>query len=59
MKVVGLQFVIRRKRKRYKHSTPKPVTQNLLNRGFKADKPNGKWVTDMTEFKYGSDKKRI
>jgi putative transposase len=29
----------------------------VLNREFTAEKPNEKWVTDVTEFKYGSPKK--
>ncbi|WP_143469702.1 IS3 family transposase, partial [Lentibacillus sediminis] len=28
-----------------------------LNRDFTAEKPNEKWVTDVTEFKYGQSKK--
>jgi len=28
------------------------LADNLLNREFKADKPNQKWLTDVTEFKY-------
>ncbi len=27
------------------------VAPNILARNFKAEKPNEKWVTDMTEFK--------
>lgn len=27
-----------------------PAVENLLNRDFKADKPNKKWLTDITEF---------
>ena len=27
-----------------------PAVENLLNRDFKADKPNEKWLTDITEF---------
>ncbi|TBX82540.1 IS3 family transposase [Bacillus mycoides] len=57
MKKSGLQSVFRRKRKRYKNATPQHVSQNILNRKFKANKPNEKWVTDVTEFKYGSSKK--
>ncbi|OZM56050.1 IS3 family transposase [Lottiidibacillus patelloidae] len=57
MKVAGLQSVIRRKTKRYKYSTPQHVAANVLNRDFKAEKPNEKWVTDVTEFKYGQSKK--
>ncbi len=48
MKISGLQSVIRKKRKRYKNSTPQHITQNILNREFKANKRNEKWVTDVT-----------
>ncbi|HVI21658.1 MAG TPA: IS3 family transposase, partial [Bacillus sp. (in: firmicutes)] len=47
----------RKKKKRYKPSTPQHVAENVLNREFKADKPNQKWVTDVTELKYGLSKK--
>ncbi len=57
MKISGLQSVIRKKKKHYIHSTPQHVAENILNREFTADKPNEKWVTDVTEFKYGSSKK--
>ncbi|MBP1916370.1 transposase InsO family protein [Lederbergia galactosidilyticus] len=57
MKVFGIQFVIRKKKKTYKRSTPQHVAENVLNREFTAEKPNEKWVTDVTEFKYGSSKK--
>ncbi|MCZ8522250.1 MULTISPECIES: IS3 family transposase [Paenibacillus] len=57
MKVKGIQSVIRRKRKKYAHSTPQQVAKNLLNRNFQAAEPNEKWVTDVTEFKYGSGQK--
>ena len=30
------------------------LADNLLNREFKADKPNQKWLTDVTEFKYNA-----
>ncbi|NHC21524.1 IS3 family transposase, partial [Bacillus sp. MM2020_4] len=57
MKLAGIKSVIRIKRKRHKHSTPQNVAENVLNREFAAEKPNEKWVTDVTEFKYGSSKK--
>jgi len=57
MRLSGLQSVIRRKRKRYIKSTPQHVAENILNREFIADRPNEKWVTDVTEFKYGNSKK--
>ena len=28
------------------------VAENLLNRQFYADRPNQKWLTDVTEFKW-------
>jgi len=57
MKVAGIQSVIRKKKKRYKRSIPQHVADNILNREFTAEKPNEKWVTDVTEFKYGLSKK--
>jgi putative transposase len=33
---------------------PAYVAENILNREFHADYPNEKWVTDVSEFKYGS-----
>ena len=33
---------------------PYYLADNLLNREFKADKPNQKWLTDVTEFKYNA-----
>ncbi|WKB76592.1 MULTISPECIES: IS3 family transposase [Bacillus] len=56
MKIAKLECVIRRKKKRYGKATPQHVSENILNREFKADKPNQKWVTDVTELKYGHRK---
>jgi putative transposase len=53
MRRMGLQSVIRRKRKNYIPSTPQVTAENVLNRNFSAEKPNQKWLTDVTEFKYG------
>lgn len=51
MKVLGLQCFVRiKKYKSYKGQTGK-ICDNILNREFTADKPNQKWVTDVTEFK--------
>lgn len=33
-------------------SNPQHIAENILNREFYADKPNEKWLTDVTEFKY-------
>ncbi|PPA80851.1 hypothetical protein C4A75_24195 [Brevibacillus laterosporus] len=57
MNIVGLQSVIRRKRKRYVPSSAQYVAENRLNREFTSSKPNKKWVTDVTEFKLGNGRK--
>ena len=50
MKLLGLQCFVRvRKYRSYKGEVGK-IAPNLLNRNFKADKPNQKWITDVTEF---------
>lgn len=35
-------------------SDPAYISENILNREFRADKPNQKWLTDVSEFKYGT-----
>ncbi len=35
-------------------SDPAYIAENVLNREFHADKLNEKWVTDVSEFKYGT-----
>lgn len=57
MTLVGIKSIIRRRKKRYVKSTPQVVAENILNREFSASKSNQKWVTDVTEFKYGYGKK--
>ncbi len=57
MKKMKVESVIGRKRKRYVKSIPQHVAENLLNREFTADKRNEKWLTDVTEFKYGKSQK--
>jgi putative transposase len=57
MRIAGIQSIIRRKRKKYRSSTPQHVAENVLNRNFNAKKPNEKWLTDVTEMKYGSSQK--
>lgn len=52
MQVNGLKSVIRQKRKSYRKSPAHHVAENVLNWVFKAEKPNEKWCTDVTEFKY-------
>lgn len=52
MRALGLRSVCRKKRYRYTPSTPEVTAENILNRDFHADKPNEKWLTDVTEFKW-------
>lgn len=56
MKSLQLQSVIRIKKYRsYKGEVGK-VAPNLLQRQFIAEKPNEKWVTDITEFNVSGEK---
>ena len=55
--LVGLKAVIRRKRPQYQRSTPEVTAENILNRDFAANRLNEKWLTDVTEFKYGDNAK--
>lgn len=58
MKKLGIHSVIRKKKKKYKSSTPETTAENKLKRDFYASTPNEKWATDVTEFKVpGKDKK--
>jgi transposase InsO family protein len=57
MKSVNMKSVIRKKKKNYIPSTPQIIAENILNREFNADKPNEKWLTDVTEFKLTNGKK--
>lgn len=59
MKKLNIHSIIRKKRKRYKSSTPEAIAQNKLNRDFYATVPNQKWVTDVTEFKIPGEKKKL
>ena len=56
MKELGLVCRVRMKKYRsYKGEVGK-VAPNLLNRDFIADRPNQKWVTDVTEFNLFGEK---
>ena len=52
MQILHLKSVTRVKKNTYIPSTPQITAENILNRDFHADKPNEKWLTDITEFKY-------
>ena len=50
MKILGLKCMVRMKKYRsYKGKVGK-IAPNILPRNFKAEKPNQKWTTDITEF---------
>ena len=56
MKELGLICRVRMKKYRsYKGNVGK-IAPNLLNRDFHADRPNQKWVTDVTEFSLFGEK---
>lgn len=53
MNELELKAWIRRKRNKHStyHGQVGSIADNVLNRNFKAAKPNQKWATDVTEFK--------
>lgn len=55
MRAIGMSAVIRRKRPGYIRATPEVTAENVLNREFQASAVNEKWVTDVTELRYGKD----
>lgn len=58
MRILGLYSVCRRKRRRRKKRVSTDyVAENILNREFTACRQNEKWLTDITEFKYGNGRK--
>ena len=56
MKILDIHSIIRPKRKSCTVRRNNNTAKNHLNRDFNASKPNEKWVTDVTEFKYGPNK---
>lgn len=58
MRILGISSVIRRVRHSCTKRSPKEqAAENILNRDFHADTYNQKWLTDVTEFKYGNGSK--
>ena len=58
MIVLGISSVIRRKNSGCTRPSPEQMTaENILNRNFEAQQVNEKWLTDVTEFKYGNGEK--
>ena len=56
MKELGLVCRVRTKKYRSYRGEVGKIAPNLLNRDFHADKPNQKWVTDVTEFRLFGEK---
>ena len=59
MRMLKVKSRIRQKKSNYKKVKPEQVGENILNRQFKADYPNQKWLTDVTEFKIVGHKQKI
>jgi putative transposase len=56
MKILGLKCIVRIKKYRsYKGKVGK-IAPNILDRNFISEKPNEKWVTDISEFKLFGEK---
>lgn len=56
MKELGLICYVRIKKYRSYKGEEGKIAPNLLKRDFKAEKPNQKWVTDVTEFSLFGEK---
>lgn len=50
MQSMGLHSLVRPKKYRAYRGQEGRIAPHLLQREFKADQPNQKWVTDVTEF---------
>jgi hypothetical protein len=61
MRILGIQSTVKFQRKGCTRpaSDPQHVAENILNRDFRADTPNEKWLTDVTEFKYINENERL
>lgn len=56
MAAMGLKSLVRPKKFRSYRGPEGLTAPNVLARAFRADRPNQKWVTDVTEFKIGDQK---
>ena len=58
MHILGLRSVCRKKKRKSRKKAPAQyVAENILSREFTAGRQNEKWLTDITEFKYGAGEK--
>jgi transposase InsO family protein len=53
MSILNLKSVCHKKKRNYKKSQPQITAENILNRDFYSNKFGEKWLTDVTEMKYG------
>ena len=56
MQRMNLKAIIRQRRYRSYRGEVGKIADNVLNREFSAQKPNQKWVTDVTEFNVNGEK---
>lgn len=56
MQRLGLKSWVRPKRYRSYRGQVGRIADNILHRDFKAEKPDQKWVTDVTEFKVAQER---
>ncbi len=56
MRELGLKCTLRPKKYRSYYGSVGKVANNILDRNFKTDKPNQKWVTDVTMFQVNGKK---
>lgn len=56
MKILGLKSIIRARKYRSYRGEQGSIAPNVLERNFKADQPNRKWATDVTEFNVSGNK---
>jgi transposase InsO family protein len=56
MRMLGLKSLVRPKKYRSYRGGCHVDVPNVLNRQFQADRPNQRWVTDVTEFNVRGDK---
>ncbi len=59
MRLLGVKSKIRRCRPGYRKSKPEYTAENILNRDFRSDNPNEKWLSDVTEFKVPGEKRKL
>ena len=50
MKILGLKCMVRMKKYHSYKGYVGKIAPNILQRNFKAEKPNQKWTTEITEF---------